>query len=154
MLFCPNCANILVISSETGYNKWACNTCAYEFPITKQVCRQNTLSFVSTITPCADDIQDKTSSEGNRRRLGRRRDVETCWFNHGWVFVLGLTDVRLISWFTASCDKCNHNQAYFYQLQIRSADEPMTTCMFSSSYFLICWPCWPFTWQFTGTTYH
>ena len=37
MLFCPNCANLLVISAETGYNKWACNTCAYEFPITKQV---------------------------------------------------------------------------------------------------------------------
>jgi DNA-directed RNA polymerase subunit M/transcription elongation factor TFIIS len=28
----------------------------------------------------------------------------------------------------ASCDKCNHNRAYFFQLQIRSADEPMTTC--------------------------
>ena len=37
MLFCPNCANLLVISSETGFNKWACNTCAYEFPITKQM---------------------------------------------------------------------------------------------------------------------
>ena len=37
MLFCPTCANLLVISSETGYNKWACNTCPYEFPIAKQV---------------------------------------------------------------------------------------------------------------------
>ena len=37
MLFCPTCANLLVISTETGLNKWACNTCAYEFPITKQV---------------------------------------------------------------------------------------------------------------------
>ena len=37
MLFCPSCANLLVISTETGLNKWACNTCAYEFPITKQV---------------------------------------------------------------------------------------------------------------------
>lgn len=26
------------------------------------------------------------------------------------------------------CDKCNNKRAYFYQLQIRSADEPMTTC--------------------------
>ena len=32
--------------------------------------------------------------------------------------------------FSASCDKCNFNSAYFYQLQIRSADEPMTTCAF------------------------
>jgi DNA-directed RNA polymerase subunit M/transcription elongation factor TFIIS len=37
MLFCPTCSNILVISSETGVNKWACNTCPYEFPITIQV---------------------------------------------------------------------------------------------------------------------
>lgn len=28
----------------------------------------------------------------------------------------------------ATCPKCDHGRAYFYQLQIRSADEPMTTC--------------------------
>lgn len=27
----------------------------------------------------------------------------------------------------ANCPKCGHNEAYFMQLQIRSADEPMTT---------------------------
>lgn len=37
MLFCATCANLLVISSESGFNKWACNTCPYEFPISKQV---------------------------------------------------------------------------------------------------------------------
>lgn len=37
------------------------------------------------------------------------------------------TDVRPI----VACDKCGHPRAYFYQLQIRSADEPMTTCAFS-----------------------
>jgi hypothetical protein len=37
----------------------------------------------------------------------------------------------------ASCDKCNHNEAYFYQLQIRSADEPMTTCAYSHLFLLI-----------------
>jgi len=26
------------------------------------------------------------------------------------------------------CDKCDSNRAYYRQLQIRSADEPMTTC--------------------------
>lgn len=44
MLFCPTCANLLVISTETGLNKWACNTCAYEFPITKQVRALSNLS--------------------------------------------------------------------------------------------------------------
>ena len=38
MPFCPGCANMLVISDEsTGLNKWVCQTCPYEFPITKQV---------------------------------------------------------------------------------------------------------------------
>ena len=39
----------------------------------------------------------------------------------------------------ASCPKCNHDKAYFHQLQIRSADEPMTTCKFYvySSHLLI-----------------
>jgi DNA-directed RNA polymerase subunit M/transcription elongation factor TFIIS len=27
----------------------------------------------------------------------------------------------------ASCPRCNHGEAYFKQMQIRSADEPMTT---------------------------
>lgn len=37
MLFCPTCTNLLVISADSGRNKWACNTCAYEFPIENQV---------------------------------------------------------------------------------------------------------------------
>lgn len=36
-LFCPSCSNLLIISADTGFNKWACNTCPYEFPITKQM---------------------------------------------------------------------------------------------------------------------
>ena len=35
----------------------------------------------------------------------------------------------------ATCPKCDHGRAYFYMLQIRSADEPMTTCMF---FFVFC----------------
>lgn len=34
----------------------------------------------------------------------------------------------------ATCDKCEHGRAYFYQLQIRSADEPMTTCEYPIHY--------------------
>lgn len=63
MLFCPTCANLLVISSETGSNKWACNTCAYEFPITKQVGRgldeHQQTSFISDL----DDFEDAAEAE-------------------------------------------------------------------------------------------
>jgi Transcription factor S-II (TFIIS) len=48
-------------------------------------------------------------------------------------------DLRsLIHWLNlvkATCPKCDNARAYFYQLQIRSADEPMTTCE-SLFYFL------------------
>lgn len=45
----------------------------------------------------------------------------------------GLTRGKFLtlSFQLASCDKCNFNSAFFYQLQIRSADEPMTTCAVS-----------------------
>ena len=36
-----------------------------------------------------------------------------------------------------SCDKCNHSRAYFLQLQIRSADEPMTTCKFPLKFHVV-----------------
>lgn len=52
MLFCATCANLLVISSESGFNKWACNTCPYEFPISKQVCRLDSMMSADSISYC------------------------------------------------------------------------------------------------------
>ncbi|KAI6098190.1 hypothetical protein F5141DRAFT_441915 [Pisolithus sp. B1] len=98
MLFCPTCANLLVISSETGYNKWACNTCPYEFPIIKQMT--------------------------SRTRMKRKEVDDVLGGDEMWKHA-DSTD--------ASCDKCNNSRAFFYQLQIRSADEPMTTCKFFRS---------------------
>ncbi|KAF8182968.1 hypothetical protein BJ912DRAFT_906212 [Pholiota molesta] len=97
MLFCPTCANLLVISAETGLNKWACNSCPYEFPITKQMT--------------------------SRTKLKRKQIDDVLGGDEMWAHA---------DQTQASCDKCNFNSAYFYQLQIRSADEPMTTC----AYFL------------------
>ena len=45
----------------------------------------------------------------------------TCLFASAWLLTY-LANV-------ATCPKCDNGRAYFYQLQIRSADEPMTTCM-------------------------
>jgi DNA-directed RNA polymerase III subunit RPC11 len=42
-LFCPTCANGLLISNDDGQNKWACQTCPYEFPIAKQMTTRITL---------------------------------------------------------------------------------------------------------------
>ena len=48
-----------------------------------------------------------------------------------------------------ACPKCDNDRAYFYQLQIRSADEPMTTCTFfdhtiDSSYPLVTTDIFPY----------
>ncbi|EEB96222.1 hypothetical protein MPER_04676, partial [Moniliophthora perniciosa FA553] len=92
MLFCPTCANLLVVSSETGFNKWACNTCPYEFPITKQA---------------------RSSTKLKRKEVDDVLGGDEMWKHADST--------------AASCPRCNNGQAYFYQLQIRSADEPMTT---------------------------
>jgi hypothetical protein len=80
MLFCPTCANLLVISSETGYNKWACNSCPYEFPISKQVCARIILKLCRS--PLYDHFIDDFSlayeAQGSRRCARRRGDVARC----------------------------------------------------------------------------
>ncbi|KAJ7116574.1 hypothetical protein C8R44DRAFT_832585 [Mycena epipterygia] len=88
MLFCPSCANLLIIDDSSGLNKWACQTCPYRFPITKQ---HTSRVYLKT------------------KRAGGIRDV-----------LQELADVE--------CQKWGHGFAYFNQLQIRSADEPMTIC--------------------------
>ncbi|TFL06668.1 hypothetical protein BDV98DRAFT_160501 [Pterulicium gracile] len=92
MLFCPNCANLLVIGDETGRNKWACQTCPYEFPIHKQ----HTSRTRYTVKD-AEALQDA--------------------FN----------DLDHMPTAQVDCEKCGHGVANYMQLQIRSADEPMTT---------------------------
>ncbi|KZT35046.1 hypothetical protein SISSUDRAFT_991055 [Sistotremastrum suecicum HHB10207 ss-3] len=59
MLFCPTCANILVISAESGHNKWACQTCPYEFPITKQMTSRTHLT-----RKVVEDVMDADNETG------------------------------------------------------------------------------------------
>lgn len=41
-----------------------------------------------------------------------------------------INECRLITFsLLVACPSCDNDRAYYYQLQIRSADEPMTTCM-------------------------
>jgi DNA-directed RNA polymerase III subunit RPC11 len=148
MLFCPNCANLLVISAQTGYNKWACNTCAYEFPIAKQVVQKKKTTSVYSAAHSipklltVDDIPNKNDPQTSGRRPGWRRGVETCRFDNGYASSRRTASITTLSdkkHRKATCPKCDNDRAYFYQLQIRSADEPMTTCKslifsFSQSY--------------------
>ena len=116
MLFCPNCANLLVISGETGLNKWACNTCAYEFPITKQMTSRTKLK--------RKQVDDVLGGDEMWAHADRTQGMTSLTVDSRGNFLT-------LSFQLASCDKCNFNSAFFYQLQIRSADEPMTTCAIS-----------------------
>ncbi|KAH7097995.1 transcription factor S-II-domain-containing protein [Auriculariales sp. MPI-PUGE-AT-0066] len=59
MLFCPNCANLLVIGAHSGSNKWVCNSCPYEFPITKQHTARTRMR-----AKAKDDMLDANKREG------------------------------------------------------------------------------------------
>ena len=137
-LFCPSCSNLLVISSETGFNKWACNTCPYEFPITKQMTSRTRLERKQV-----DDVlggeemwkhADSTASKPSNPSLSAMAHVLRMDLFHGHVMRHDFTQFLLTIYAYAyptcavTCEKCEHGRAYFYQLQIRSADEPMTTC--------------------------
>ena len=127
MLFCPNCANLLVISAETGLNKWACNTCVYEFPITKQMTSRTRLKRKQV-----DDVL------GGDEMWAHADRTQGMYYMIDLPLLVKVNDTFSL----ASCDKCNFNSAFFYQLQIRSADEPMTTCAISIiSNFLILLTC-------------
>ncbi|KIM55263.1 hypothetical protein SCLCIDRAFT_1221303 [Scleroderma citrinum Foug A] len=54
----------------------------------------------------------------SRTRMRRKEVDDVLGGDEMWIYA-DSTD--------ASCDKCNNRRAFFYQLQIRSADEPMTT---------------------------
>lgn len=92
MLFCPSCANLLLVQGDDGQTSFQCQTCPYIYPVSRVHVSRTVLQRKEV-----DDV------------LGG----EKAWAN------VDSTD--------ATCPKCEHGRAYFMQLQIRSADEPMST---------------------------
>ncbi|RPA81224.1 hypothetical protein BJ508DRAFT_362035 [Ascobolus immersus RN42] len=96
LLFCPTCANTLVIGrhSETGQNALRCNACPYEFVLKKAMYERRKMKN--------KEVEDVLGGEGS-------------WDN------VDQTDAQCPD------EECGGTRAYFYMVQIRSADEPMTT---------------------------
>ena len=93
MLFCPTCANLLLIEKTLADLRFFCKTCPYIFLVD----RKFETKMVTLERKEVDDV------------LGGK---------DAWVDV-DQTD--------AQCPKgCLSRKAYFFQVQIRSADEPMT----------------------------
>ncbi|KAG0166205.1 DNA-directed RNA polymerase III subunit RPC10 [Apophysomyces sp. BC1034] len=88
MLFCPHCANLLLVENEGG-QMFFCQTCPYQYAI---------------------------QSRHTTRKLLQRKEVDD---------VLGGAKAwENVDTTEATCPKCEHEKAYFMQIQIRSADEP------------------------------
>ncbi|RUP49350.1 putative Rpc11-DNA-directed RNA polymerase III subunit C11 [Jimgerdemannia flammicorona] len=92
MLFCPSCANVLLVQNDGSGQVFYCQTCPYVFPI--------------------------HGKHASRKRLQRKEVDDVLGGAEAWQNVDSTE---------APCPKCEHPRAYFMQIQIRSADEPMST---------------------------
>jgi len=90
-LFCPTCANLLLIEAIGEGHRFYCKTCPYVFNVTSQV--------------------------GKRLDFTRKRPDDVLGDDKAWENAPREQ---------VTCPKCGHKEAFFMQLQTRSADEPMT----------------------------
>ena len=92
MLFCPTCANILLIEKTHIDFRFFCKSCPYLYVVQERVSKRIHMDKKEI-----DDV------------LGGK----AAWEN------VDKTETK--------CENCRNLLAYFMQIQIRSADEPMTT---------------------------
>jgi len=108
-----------------GQNRFECLTCPYHFVINKRYYERKYLKKkeVEDILggKGAWDNVDKT--EGTLRYLSTNQGPKIARSLAKLLFLLDMADKC-----TVQCpnEKCRNHEAYWYQLQIRSADEPMT----------------------------
>jgi DNA-directed RNA polymerase III subunit RPC11 len=126
---CPSCSNALVVSrisshngeGKPGNNRFECRTCPYQFVIAKRYYDRKPLKLkdVDDVVGGRDAWQNVDQIEG--KLLHHLKPYTICLkaFMRTWAD----------SFHIVNCvnDKCDSTKAFWYQLQIRSADEPMTT---------------------------
>ena len=117
---CPNCSNVLTISRADptpkfplGVNRFECRTCPYQYVLK---------GGWSEKTPMKQkEVEDVF---GGKEEFANADSMGSKWKSLR-LLACGLEAHHC----TAQCpsEDCNGDRAYFFQLQIRSADEPMTT---------------------------
>ncbi|PVU85391.1 hypothetical protein BB560_007037 [Smittium megazygosporum] len=128
MLFCPSCCNLLLIKPDAGAKGescFVCQTCPYMFPIQRPLVTRTVLKRKQI-----DDVLGGANAWQNVDSI----QSKSTWslFKALVLFLLCLVLFSILispffDDFAAVCPKCEHERAYFMQIQIRSADEPMTT---------------------------
>jgi len=97
MLFCYYCGTHLIVKLGDEGYRFSCQTCPYEYPIDRKI-------YHRTYMP-GKRVDDVLGGAGS-------------WDN------VDATDALCPR---NESEQCEGRRAYFFQLQIRSADEPMTT---------------------------
>mmetsp|Transcript_6124 Transcript_6124/g.11982 ORF Transcript_6124/g.11982 Transcript_6124/m.11982 type:complete len:128 (+) Transcript_6124:184-567(+) len=113
MLFCPVCSNLLLANfgrgeegkgggrggaaASTGALSFSCLTCPYMFRVTRRI--EEAIPIPSSLR--ANKLTEQVLGGDAGWELADRAEV--------------------------TCIKCGHGTAFFFQMQTRSADEPMTT---------------------------
>ena len=92
LMFCPTCANVLVVEEGSQCYRFACNTCPYVQNIKRKVTNRQ--------YPKLKEVDDVLGGAAAWENVDSTQET---------------------------CPKCEHNRAFFMQIQTRSADEPMTT---------------------------
>lgn len=113
LLFCPTCGNLLLVEESAICLRFSCSTCPYICNIKRKISTRIYPKLkVCTPTELLNEFplndQFKILQEVDHVMGGA-----AAWEN------VDSTD--------AACPSCSNDRAYFMQIQIRSADEPMTT---------------------------
>lgn len=98
-----------------GQNRFECMTCPYQFVINKRYYERKMLK--------KKEVEDILGGKDAWANVDKTKGsfIFEPWRMEDW------TNGELMA-ITVSCpnEKCRNDEAYWYQLQIRSADEPMT----------------------------
>lgn len=110
-----------------GQNRFECLTCPYHFVITKRYYERKYMK--------KKEVEDILGGKGAWDNVDKTPGT----YMPSYVVSGGVSGNAGLTRDTVQCpnEKCRNDEAYWYQLQIRSADEPMTA-FYKVGWFLSC----------------
>ncbi|KAM5433147.1 RNA polymerase III C11 subunit [Microsporum ferrugineum] len=124
LTFCPNCSNALTISKApptsrypAGVNRFECRTCPYQYALDRTYYERTEMK--------RKEVADVMGGKDEWKNADSMPGIFSLSFLPFYIVYKNQTDICT----AAQCpaEGCEGDRAFFYQLQIRSADEPMTT---------------------------
>lgn len=147
--FCPTCGNSLHIKQTQG-SAFYCRTCPYIYKITTHVTfplqlKRKKVDDVLGGAGAWDNV-DKTKgrllipmiklSANCSQCFSFRSVLTTCCFFRSFYYLSWLFPSLFIFSLLATCPKCGNDEAFFMQIQTRSADEVSSSTLYAYSLWL------------------